>query len=303
MAPARFSPILLMGLVLSALPWIAPSEALAADILIHGLFAIGFNLMFGHGGLLSFGHAALFGAGAFGCGMAIVHLGWSWPAALLAGTALSGFVGAAMGVLAVRSKGIYFAMVTLALAEMVRYVFFQAKDLTGGENGLRGLGEASRFPIDPMAKYYIILAIVLPVLWLVHRLLRSSFGTVLQAVRSNEIRAVAVGCDVTRIKFLAFVVSALVSGLAGGLYALHLSVVPIAVLHYHVSGMVVMMALLGGMGTFFGPFIGAALMMVLEDVLSLATSHWPFFAGIIFIIFVLYFPKGVWGEIVERSRR
>lgn len=284
-------------------PWLMPYEALAVNVLVLGLYAVGFNLLFGYTGLLSFGHAAFLGSGAYGCGIALVHFGVPWFGAILIGVLLSVFFAAIMGFLAIRTRGIYFAMVTLALSQCVYYLFYQAVSLTGGENGLRGinlseigiLGFSVNF-LNPTTKYYVILAFVAFALWIFSRLLASPFGAVLEAVRENESRARACGYDVARVKFIAFVISGAFCGLAGALKALHLSIVPIETLHYLTSGQVVMMALLGGMNTFFGPFVGAAAFLLLEDVLTTMTSHWQLVLGAVFVVFVLFFPKGIWGS-------
>jgi branched-chain amino acid transport system permease protein len=291
--------------VLLIFPWLMPYEALAVNILVLGLYAVGFNLLFGYTGLLSFGHAAFLGSGAYGCGIALVHFGVPWFGAILIGVLLSVFFAAIMGFLAIRTRGIYFAMVTLALSQCVYYLFYQAVNLTGGENGLRGinlseigiLGFSVNF-LNPTTKYYVILAFVAFALWLFSRLLASPFGAVLEAIRENESRARACGYDVARVKFIAFVISGAFCGLAGALKALHLSIVPIETLHYLTSGQVVMMALLGGMNTFFGPFVGAAAFLLLEDVLTTMTSHWQLVLGAVFVIFVLFFPKGIWGSLL-----
>jgi len=296
--------------VLLILPLIAPYEALAVNILIYGLYAVGFNIVFGYTGLLSFGHAAFFGAGAYGCGIAIAVYGISWFPGLLIGMGLAASFAAVIGALAVRTRGIYFAMVTLALSQCVYYVFFQTESLTGGENGLRGVEvpTASMLGIgidliDPTVKYYFLLLFVAIALWVLARLLASPFGAALEAIRENETRAEACGYDVKRTKWLAFTVSSVFCGLAGGLSALHLSIVPIETLHYHTSGLAVMMALLGGMGTFFGPFVGAAVMLLIEDLVSAVTVHWQIFVGAVFILFVLFFPRGIWGTLAERFGR
>ncbi|QDO97586.1 branched-chain amino acid ABC transporter permease [Ferrovibrio terrae] len=289
--------------VLLVFPWLMPYEALAVNILVLGLYAVGFNLLFGYTGLLSFGHAAFLGSGAYGCGIALVHFGVPWFGSILIGVLLSAFFAAIMGFLAIRTRGIYFAMVTLALSQCVYYLFYQAVNLTGGENGLRGinlseigiLGFSVNF-LNPTTKYYVILAFVAFALWLFSRLLASPFGAVLEAIRENESRARACGYDVARVKFIAFVISGAFCGLAGALKALHLSIVPIETLHYLTSGQVVMMALLGGMNTFFGPFVGAAAFLLLEDMLTTMTSHWQLVLGAVFVIFVLFFPKGIWGS-------
>ncbi len=290
-------------------PWLMPYEALAVNILIFGLYAVGFNLLFGYTGLLSFGHAAFLGAGSYGAGIVMVHYGWPWYAAIPAGLVLAALFGLVIGYLAIRSRGIYFSMVTLALAQCIYYIFYQAEKLTGGENGLRGVnaGKINLFGVEldflnPTTKYYIILVFVALALWFVSRVLGSPFGAVIEIIRENEKRAAACGYDVERTKLLVFVLSAAICGLAGSLRALHLSIVPIDSLHYLTSGQVVMMAILGGMGTFFGPFVGAAVFLLIEDVVPYVTRYWQLVVGIVFIVFVLFFPRGIWGSILHWLR-
>lgn len=291
-------------------PLLMPYQALAINILIFGLFAVGFNLLFGYTGLLSFGHAAFLGVGSYLTGIAMVHFNVPWGLAVLLGVASAALVGVVMGYLAIRTRGIYFSMVTLALAQIVYYAFYKAERWTGGENGLRGIQvpqmEVFGFTLDflnPNTKYYVILAFVAVALWFVSRLLASPFGAVIEAVRENEKRAAACGYDVARTKLLVFVISAAICGLAGALRALHLSVVPIESLHYLLSGQAVMMCLLGGMGTFFGPFIGAGVFLTLEDVVTTMTKHWMAIVGAIFMFFVLFFPAGIWGTLMKKLEK
>lgn len=296
--------------VLMVFPWVMPYEALAINILIFGLYAVGFNLLFGYTGMLSFGHAAFLGAGAYLCGIAIVSFGWPWWAALATGVIASALLGLVIGFLAIRARGIYFSMVTLALGQIVYYAFYKAERWTGGENGLRGVrvqaidlwGWSIDF-VNPVHKYYVILAFVAAALWFVSRVLASPFGAVMEAVRENEGRTAACGYDVARVKLLVFVLSAALCGLAGSLRALHLSIVPIDSLHYLLSGQAVMMCLLGGAGTFFGPFVGAATFLYLEDVTTSVTPHWMAAVGVIFMGFVLLLPRGIWGSVLQGLRR
>jgi branched-chain amino acid transport system permease protein len=288
-------------------PFIMPYEALAINILIFGLFAMGFNLLFGYMGLLSFGHAAFLGIGSYLTGIGIVHYAMPWGSAILVGVIGAAIGGLLMGFLAIRTRGIYFSMVTLALGQIVFYCFYKAESLTGGENGLRGvrvdnfniLGITVDF-LNPLVKYYIILFFVVIAMWIISRILSSPLGAVMEAIRENEKRAAACGFDVARTKLLVFVLSAAICGLAGSLRALHLSIVPIDSLHYLQSGQAVMMSILGGMGTFFGPFIGAAVMLYLEDVVTTFTKHWMAVIGLVFMFFVLFFPKGIWGTILSK---
>src|ERR1700759_2878089 len=294
------------SLVVLVFPLVMPFTALAVNILIYGLFALGFNLVYGYLGLLSFGHAALFGTGAYLCGIAIVHFALPWYVSIAIGIFGGLLMAAMIGVLAIRTRGIYFAMVTMALSQCVYYLFYQAVDWTGGENGLRGinvhiidiLGLKLDF-INPLTRYYVIAAFVIAAFFVLSRILASPFGAVIEAVRENEARARASGYDVTLTRLITFVLSGGFCGLAGALQALHLSIVPIEIMYYDTSGEVVMIALLGGMGTFFGPMIGAATFLSLEHVVSTWTVHWQLIVGSIFVVCVLFFPAGIWGTIIK----
>jgi branched-chain amino acid transport system permease protein len=271
---------------------------------------MGLNLLFGYTGLLSFGHAAFLGIGSYLTGIGMVHGGLPWWLAVVLGVLAAALAGVVIGWLAIRTRGIYFSMVTLALAQIVYYAFYKAERWTGGENGLRGIQVPAvelfgwRFDfLDPTTKYYVIFIFVAAALWFVSRVLASPFGAVIEAVRENEKRAAACGYDVARTKLLVFVLSAAICGLAGALRALHLSVVPIDSLHYLLSGQAVMMCLLGGMGTFFGPFVGAGVFLTLEDVVTTMTQHWMAVVGAVFMVFVLFFPAGIWGSFMKRLER
>ncbi|MEH6547501.1 MAG: branched-chain amino acid ABC transporter permease [Sneathiella sp.] len=298
--------VLAVLVILFFFPFILPYEALAVNILIYGLFALGFNMVFGYLGMLSFGHAAFFGIGSYGTGIAMVHFGVPWLPAILLGILGAGLIAMIMGAMAIRTKGIYFAMVTLALAQCVYYLIYQMEEWSGGEDGLTGvkagdidLGFSTFSLFDPTVKYYFMYIFVGGAIFFFSRILASPFGAILEAIRENENRARACGYNVLLTKWTAFVISGLFCGLAGALNAIHLSVVPIDSLHYHMSGQAVIMSLLGGMGTFFGPFVGAFAFLMLEDVITLLTTHWQLFVGVIFMIFVLFFPKGVWGSILH----
>lgn len=302
--------VLLAAALVVVFPLMVPFKALAVNVLIYGLYALGFNLLFGYLGLLSFGHSALFGAGAYLCGIAIARFGLPWWSAIALGVAGGVAMAAIMGIIVVRTRGIYFAMVTLALSQCVYYVAYQATDWTGGENGLRGVnvetidlfGLKLNF-VDPLTRYYVVAAFVVLAIWCLSRILASPFGAVIEAVRENESRARASGYDVTKIRLATFTLSGAFCGLAGALQALHLSIVPIETLHYDTSGVAVMMCLLGGMGTFFGPFVGAALFVLLENLVSIWSEHWQLFVGAVFMASVLFLPQGVWGALLKRMQR
>ena len=306
LALARRHRVLLAAVFLLIFPLLMPFKAIAVNILIYGLFALGFNMLYGYAGLLSFGHSALLGAGAYACGIAMTRYGLPWWLAVMLAVAAGMAMAAAMGALAVRTRGIYFAMVTLALSQCVYYVALQATAWTGGENGLRGIRLTRIGPldfVDPTTRYYVVAAIVIAALFVLSRILASPFGAVLEAVRENEARARACGFDVRATRFLAFTLSGAFCGLAGALQAVHLGIVPLETLSYQTSGQAVMMALLGGMGTFFGPFIGAGLFLLLENLVSLYTVHWQLLVGVTYIVCVLFFPLGVWGTVLARLRR
>jgi branched-chain amino acid transport system permease protein len=286
-------------------PLLMPFKAIAVNILIYGLFAVGFNMLFGTLGLLSFGHAALFGGGAYACGLAMLKLGLPWYLAIVCAVLAGMAIAAAIGAFAIRTRGIYFAMVTLALAQCLYFLADQATDFTGGENGLRGIdlktielpGVTLNF-VDPLTRYYVVAFFVAIALFVLSRILASPFGAVMEAVRENEARARACGYNVRATRYLAFILSGGFCGLAGALQALHLSIVPLETLAITNSGLVVMMALLGGMGTFFGPFVGAGVFLLLENLVSLWTVHWQLFVGATFVSCVLFFPRGIWGTLL-----
>jgi branched-chain amino acid transport system permease protein len=291
--------------VFPLLSFLTPYTVLVTQILIYGLFALGFNLLYGYTGLLSFGHAAYYGLGAYGTGIALAKLGvGSVWGGLGVGLVTAAIGGGLIGFFCLRRRGIYFAMLTLAFAQLLYFIGFHLADWTGGDDGLRGiplppvgLGTVS-IPIEsPLAFYYFCVALVGLALAALKRILDSPFGAVLRAIRENSDRAVACGYDINRIKLLSFVFSALFTGLAGSLDALRLTVVPIESLYWTTSGQVVIMTLLGGAGTFFGPFVGATAYLVLEDRLSIITESWPLVIGAIFMAFVLFLPKGIWGTL------
>jgi len=301
-------PVVAFVVVFAVFPFVVPYKALATQVLIYGLFALGFNLLYGYTGLLSFGHAAYWGLGAYGTGIALAKLkvGSLWLA-LGAGLGLAVLGGAVIGFFCLRRLGIYFAMLTLAFAQLLYFVGFHLADWTGGDDGLRGIDvpplrlPGITIPLDTsLAFYYFAFGLVALAVAALKRILDSPFGAVLQAIRENSGRATACGYDIGRVKHLSFVFSALFAGLAGALDALRLNVVPIESLYWTTSGQVVIMTLLGGAGTFFGPFVGAATFLVLEDRLAIFTESWPLVIGAIFMAFVLFLPKGIWGTLLAR---
>ncbi len=298
-------PLLAFAALFAVFPFLVPYKALATQVLIYGLFALGFNLLYGYTGLLSFGHAAYYGLGAYGTGIALAKLGvGSIWGGLAAGLAAAGLGGAVIGFFCLRRRGIYFAMLTLAFAQLLYFIGFHLAQWTGGDDGLRGIPALPlalpglRLPLDsPLAFYYFAFAVVVLAVAALRRILDSPFGAVLQAIRENSDRAAACGYDIDRVKHLSFVFSALFTGMAGALDALRLTVVPIESLYWTTSGQVVIMTLLGGAGTFFGPFVGAAAFLVLEDRLAVFTESWPLVIGAVFVLFVLFLPRGIWGTL------
>jgi branched-chain amino acid transport system permease protein len=305
-------PVLSFVVFFAVFPFLMPYKALATQVLIFGLFALGFNVLYGYTGLLSFGHAAYYGLGAYGTGIALARLKVdSLWLGLGAGLVLATLGGAIIGYLCLRRRGIYFAMLTLAFAQLLYFVGFHLADVTGGDDGLRGIptlplripGVGAIALDSSLAFYYFAFAIVAFAMFALKRILDSPFGAVLQAIRENGERAQACGYNVNRIRWLSFVFSASFAGLAGGLDAMRLSVVPIESLYWTTSGQAVIMTLLGGAGTFFGPFVGAGTYLVLEDRLSVVTESWPLVVGAIFMGFVLFLPQGIWGTLLARLFR
>jgi branched-chain amino acid transport system permease protein len=305
-------PVLSFVVFFAVFPFLMPYKALATQVLIFGLFALGFNILYGYTGLLSFGHAAYYGLGAYGTGIALARLQVdSLWLGLGAGLLVAAAGGAIIGYLCLRRRGIYFAMLTLAFAQLLYFVGFHLADVTGGDDGLRGIptlpvripGVGAIALDSSLAFYYFAFVIVAVAMFALKRILESPFGAVLQAIRENGERAQACGYNVNRIRWLSFVFSASFAGLAGGLDAMRLSVVPIESLYWTTSGQAVIMTLLGGAGTFFGPFVGAGTYLVLEDRLSVVTESWPLVVGAIFMAFVLFLPQGIWGTLLARLMR
>lgn len=290
--------LLVIGLIAAlALPWlIYPPVAL--DIVCWALFAAALDLLLGYTGLLSFGHAAFWGGSAYCTGLIALHSGLPFPVAILGGAAFVTLLALPIGFLSVRLTGIYFAMVTLAFAQMIYFVANQWRDATGGENGLQGIPR-ELFGLDlsePFYFYYAALPFVLAGLFVAWRLIRSPFGRVLMSIRNNPARARALGYPVDRYKLLAFVLSAALSGLAGGVFAVGHGFASLEGVYWTTSGQVVMMVILGGIGTLWGGALGAALIVQLQDFLATADfEETGIVTGSIFIVVVLLFRRGMWG--------
>jgi len=280
---------------------------LVMKVLCFALFACAFNLLLGYTGLLSFGHAAFFGIGAYIAGHVLKEWGWPTELGLLAGTLAAAALGWLFGSLAIRRQGIYFAMVTLALAQMVYFIFIQSS-FTGGEDGLQGIPRGHFLGVVDLANdtalYYLVLAICASAFWLIYRTIHSPFGQILKAVRENEARVVSLGYDVAKYKLLAFVLSAALAGLAGATKALVFKFATLTDAHWHTSGEVVLMTLLGGMGTIFGPVVGASVIITLQSELAdKVGSLVTVIMGAIFVICVLAFRRGIVGEAMALYQR
>jgi branched-chain amino acid transport system permease protein len=300
---ARSTVVWITACVLALLPLVI-SVPLATEILIWGMFGLGFNLLLGYTGVLSFGHAAYFGLGAYSAGLALRywHVGlWSSLAiAVVASMSLACFI----GLLAIRRRGVYFAMISLAFGQMLYFLALSPlKEITRGEDGLTHIPSVRLFTISlerPKNLYYFIFVITVIMLYLTWRILQSPFGKLLQAYRENEQRAKACGYNTTLIKFFSLVLSAFYGGLAGALNTLYLGYVPVSTLFWLVSGTIVMMTMLGGKGTLLGPLVGAAVFLFLQNTISLFTPRWELFVGSIFVVIILAFPGGITGTIQEK---
>jgi ABC-type branched-subunit amino acid transport system ATPase component/ABC-type branched-subunit amino acid transport system permease subunit len=300
-------PILVAGVVFAVLPFILPrigsTTSLATEIVIYALYGLGFNLLLGYTGLVSFGASAFFGAASYAAGLAVLHLFDNMYVAILFGTVTAALLGVVIGLLILRRRGIYFSLLTLAFTQLFYEIAFKWTDLTGGENGLQGITRSSL--ASPLAYHYFVLAVVLGGMYVIWRLVHSPFGRVQQALRDNEQRVRCLGYDTKRIKLMAFVISAAVIGLAGSLLTFLIQSVYADNLNWQHAGDPVMMTILGGIHHFLGPTWGAIIFIVLSDQLSSVTEHWWLFFGGILIAFILLSPEGLsglWLRLVGRQR-
>jgi branched-chain amino acid transport system permease protein len=290
------------------MPMVGGYTALGTRVLVMGLAAMAVNFLLGFTGVLSFGHAAYLGLGAYGAGMAIKYLAPSTPLGLVIGV-LAGTLGAMLiGAMIVRLRGVYFAMVTIAFGQVFYFIAFRWVSVTGGDDGLTGW---TRMPLDlgfttfdiandDKAFYYLVLACLMISAGLMGLILRSPFGRTLLAIRENERRARFLGIPVQQHIWMSFVVSAAFTSLAGTLYAYLDNFVDPRAFHWQQSGDFVIMAVLGGMRSFWGPLIGAAVFVVLQDKLSSLTDYWMTLIGIFFVLVVVFFPTGVLGILRRR---
>jgi branched-chain amino acid transport system permease protein len=289
-----------MAALLVVAPFVGVYPVFLMKALCFALFACAFNLLLGFGGLLSFGHAMFLGTAGYVCAHAAKVWGLSPELALLAGTAVSAALGAVVGALAIRRQGIYFAMITLAIAQMM-YFFYLQTPFTHGEDGIQSVPRGKLFGVldlsDTMVMYYVVLAIFIASFLLIYRVIHSPFGQVLKAIRENEPRAISLGYDADRYKLMAFILSATLAGLAGATKAIVFQLASLTDVYWTMSGEVVLMVLLGGMGTIFGPVVGAFVIIGLENYLAGFGEWVTVITGFIFVVCVLAFRRGIVGEL------
>jgi branched-chain amino acid transport system permease protein len=303
---ARVTWLVMLALLIAA-PFLGMYPVFLAKFLCYAIFACAFNLLFGFTGLLSFGHAAFLGSAAYCTGWLVRSAHLPTELGVLAGTAVAAALGLVVGFLAIRREGIYFAMITLALAQMVFFVCLQAP-FTGGEDGLQGVPRGELFGLislgNDLTLYFVVLAVFVAVFLFIVRVVHSPYGQVLKAIRENEPRAISLGYDVVRYKLLAFVLSAAIAGLAGSMKSIVLGFASLTDVHWALSGEVILMTLLGGVGTFAGPVIGAFTIIGLQNFLADRVGSWiNVIIGVIFVICVLAFRKGFVGEILAWQAR
>jgi branched-chain amino acid transport system permease protein len=294
-------------LALAAAPFLGLYPVLVMKLLCFALFACAFNLLIGFAGLLSFGHAMFFGGAAYGAGHAIKVWGFTPELGVLFGTAMAALLGLLVGALAIRRQGIYFAMITMALAQMFYFLALQAP-FTGGEDGLQGVPRGALLGVLPLGSdltlYYVVLVTVVLAWLFIARVVHSPFGQILKAIRENEPRAISLGYDTDRFKLVAFVLSAALAGLAGALKTVILGFATLSDVHWATSGSVILMSLIGGIGTLTGPVIGAFIITGLENLLSdKVGSYVTVILGVIFVVSVLVFRQGLIGTLAPLFRR
>jgi len=301
--PLLFAALFVLGLIAP----FAVYPTFLMKILCYGLFACAFNLLLGFAGLLSFGHAAFLGTAGYVCGLMVRDVGVTPEVGILAGTVSAGLLGWLFGWLAIKRTGIYFAMITLALAQMVFFLAIQVK-ATGGEDGLQGVPRGNLFGIvdlsDNITMYYLVFAIFCFGFFVIYRTIHSPFGQILKAIRENEPRAISLGYDVNKFKLIAFIISAALAGMAGATKTLVFQLASLTDVHWHMSGEVVLMTLLGGLGTILGPLVGAATIVALQTQLADSVGSWvTVIMGAIFVLCVLSFRRGMVGELQALIKR
>jgi branched-chain amino acid transport system permease protein len=289
-------------------PFVGVYPVFMMKALCFAIFACAFNLLLGYTGLLSFGHASFMGSAAYATGWLVRSAHLSPELGLLAGMLVAGALGLVVGLIAIRRQGIYFAMITLAMAQMIYFICLQMP-FTGGEDGLQGVPRGRLFGLLPLENdlvmYYVVVAVFVAVFLAIVRIVHSPYGQILKAIRENEPRAISLGYDVDRYKLLAFVLSTTLAGLAGSLKTLVLGFATLSDVHWSLSGEVILMTLLGGMGTFAGPVVGAVTIIGLQNFLADRVGSWvTVIIGVIFVFCVIAFRRGIVGELLAwRQRR
>lgn len=299
--------LLLTVVALVSVPWVASYfyVFIFTEILILGLFAASFNLIFGYTGMLSFGHAAFFGVGSYATALVLIHLEWPFLACLLVSMGVSALLALVIGFLSVRLDEVYFAMLTLAFGMMVFAIAYQWRSVTGGSDGLAGFTLGSfGLGIDltlanPAVYYHVVLAIVAIASLVLYLICRSSFGLILKAIRQNPERVSFAGLNVRTYRLVAFVIAGSFAGLAGGLIAPFLRVASPELMHWSMSAEPVLMSILGGTGYFLGPFIGSAVFVLLETWITSYTESWMLVLGIMLALMVVFFRKGILGTFLD----
>ncbi|MPM22459.1 hypothetical protein SDC9_68914 [bioreactor metagenome] len=302
MSPKHFQFLIAVAIVI-AMPLFMKSGSLASEVLIYALAAMACNLLLGYTGLLSFGQGVFFGLGSYTLGILLTRLPISMPLALLAAVVMGAVGAAIVGWVAIRQRGTYFVMLTLAFAQMFYFVAYTATDLTGGDNGLMDiprksimLGDTVLWPLNTPWQYYSFVAVLfLIVYWLLRRVCDSIFGRTLLAVRDNEERAAAVGYNLRLLKLQAFMISGAVTGLAGALHALMTGIAPLSSAEYHTSEMILVMTVIGGTGNLLASLLGAAFYVLLGDWLSTLWPRWLLILGVVLMVVSLGMQGGLWG--------
>jgi branched-chain amino acid transport system permease protein len=289
-------------IVLVAMPSVLARHQLSilTDLLIFGLLAMSLDLIIGYTGMVSFGHAAYFGLGAYGSALLLIHWAPPVPVALLAGAVLAALIAAPVGWFSTRATGIYFAMLTLAFAQLLYTVAYKWRELTGGSDGIAGVPKTTLFwggpsLASPRSYYFLVAACVVLSLVVCRGLVRSPFGRALQAIRENEHRVTSLGRDPRPFKLVVFVIAAFFAGLAGALFAPFRGFASPEVMFWVLSGQALMMVITGGIGTLIGPVLGAMVFILIQEMLSTYTEHWMIFAGLVFILIVIFLPGGLVG--------
>ncbi|NRP14793.1 MULTISPECIES: branched-chain amino acid ABC transporter permease [unclassified Marinobacterium] len=299
--------LIIAVVVLAVAPYLLYPVFLA-KLLCFALFAAAFNLLLGYAGILSFGHAAFLSTGGYITGWAMMNLGVSTEIGILMGTVAGALLGAIYGKLAIKREGIYFAMVTLALAQLTFFVYLQS-DFTGGENGMQGIPRGNLFGLidltDNVAMYYTVAVIFLIGFAIIQRTVHSPFGQVLKAIRENEPRAISLGYNVNNYKWLAFIISSALAALAGSTKTIVFNLASLTDAHWHMSGEVILMTLVGGVGTLMGPVVGAGVIVTMQNYLSTGDlgNYIHIIMGAVFVICVLAFRAGIVGQFKKFKER